>query len=678
MGAYGRFLQQSIGNALKEIGEDRIQLNLAPPITRKTINRGTQHMDENMCLPAKIVLGSILELFENGNTFILEWDNCGDCRQKTYRLLHQSILRQLGVDIQILAAQPQNMTAWLKEIIPDFSKAKGRRLVRRVLKDLWAFDMPLMEKQARPPDNKPKIGICGEIYTILESAANLDLISRLEEQGAYVHNALPLSQFVFQDLLDGKHRLKWGIKFAHLGMLNEVKNWCFRRMKRPDINRALLEKAKEVTEKYFPQHTIGGHGKESVTWAIYYAMTGFDGIVHIMPFPCMPEATVTALMDEVSRDYKIPINHLVFDQQFGEQNLITRTEAMVNLLRFKKNGLSATLAARRPGFWLGFDVGSTSTKAILLNGATLEIIDREYQFTNRNPISAIKQVITEIIKRHPDKDIVGGATTGSGRRLAKALLNAPIAVDEISCQVMGCMLSYPSVRSIIEIGGQDSKFISLDQLGTPNWFNMNSICSAGTGAFLSSAAREFKVPIEKLGTCARSAECAVTITGRCGVFAESDIVSKQQAGYPVNAIVRGMCRALAQNYLGNICRSKKLESPIMFTGAVALNAGVVDAFSEMTGREIIVHPDPRISGALGAAFIALTRDARGGFKDCRAETQFGSHTFNCRDCSNECEVSLVHRDCRIVSALGSRCGKYDEKIVGQLLDNAKISIPLLM
>ncbi len=673
MGIYGTFLKKSIEDTLKMMGVTNVKINLAPPITRKTINRGAQYMDENMCLPAKIILGSILELHERGNKTIVEWDNCGDCRQKTYCLVHQSILRQIGVDAQILVAQPQNMTGWLLEIIPNFPRRKQRKFVRTVLRDLWKFDLQLMEKQANVLNSKPKIGICGEIYTLLEPAANLGLISRLEEQGAYVHNALPLSQFVFQDLLKGDKKLKWATAFAYLEMFDEIKDWCVKKMRRPDVNPALFKKAEAVTEKYFPKHSVGGHGKESVTWTIYYAMAGFDGVVHIMPFPCMPEATVTSLIDEVSKDYGIPVNHLVFDQQFGEQNLITRAEAMVNLLRFKKEGLELILATRRPGLWLGLDVGSTSTKAVLLDGETLEIVDREYQFTNREPINAVKRVVTTIISRHPGKKIIGGATTGSGRRLAKALLDAPLAVDEISCQVMGCMLTNSSVRSIIEIGGQDSKFISLDHFGVPSWFNMNSICSAGTGAFLSSAAREFKIPIEGLGTCARSAECPVTITGRCGVFAESDIVSKQQAGYPINSIVKGMCKALAQNYLSNVCRSKKLEDPIMFTGAVALNEGVVDAFSELIGHEVKVHPDQRVSGAFGAAFMALTQNALGGFEDCKTETQFGSHTFNCHDCSNECEVSLIHRDNVVVCALGSRCGKY-EKFAGQKLEDIKMNI----
>jgi predicted CoA-substrate-specific enzyme activase len=381
--------------------------------------------------------------------------------------------------------------------------------------------------------------------------------------------------------------------------------------------------------------------------------------VHIMPFPCMPEATVSVLIDEAARDHGISVNHFVFDQQFGEQNVITRAEALVNMVRFRRKGVESLLRMSRPGSWLGVDVGSTSTKAVLLDGETLRIADEQYELNQRDPMSAIRSVVTAITSRNPDRPIVGGATTGSGRRLAQALLDAPLAIDEISCQAVGCMLSDRAVRSIIEIGGQDSKFISLDPDGVPDWFGMNSICSAGTGSFLTSAAREFGLAVEELGSCARSASCGVNITGRCGVFAESDIVSKQQAGYPANGIVKGMCRALAQNFVSNVCRSRQLQPPIMFTGAVALNEGVADAFRELSGYDIVIHDDPRVSGALGAAFLALSRDAHGGFDVCRPDTEFASHTFQCRGCSNECEVSLVHRDGQIVCALGSRCGVHD-------------------
>ena len=667
MGAYGRLLKQSINNALKDMDIDNVTLELAPPITRKTVDRGTQYMDENMCLPAKILLGNILEMNDKGIDVAVEWDNCGECRQKAYWLIHQSVLRQIGVNTKVRALQPNDLTGWLMEIIPDFPRSKQRVFIRRILRDLWEHDSRMMEKQAAPSEDAPKIGICGEIYTVLEPAANLDLMARLKKAGAYVHNALPLSHFLYHDLMHGENKLKWSLIFSYLGMYRELRQWCLGSMQRPDVDTALYNRARKETEYYLPKKSVGGHGKESITWTIYYALAGFDSVIHIMPFPCMPEATTSVIIDEVAKDYGIPVNHFVFDQQFGEQNIITRAEALVNMIRFKKKGLDSTLNVRRPGYWLGLDVGSTSTKAVLLDGETLEVVDEEYQFTNRNPINAIKSVITTIGERNPGKEITGGATTGSGRRLAKALLDAPLAVDEINCQTIGCMLADRSIRSIIEIGGQDSKFISLDENGVPNWFSMNSICSAGTGSFLSSAAREFKVPVEELGACARSAKCGVNVTGRCGVFAESDIVSKQQAGYPVNAIAKGMCRALAQNFLNNICRSRKVEGPVMFSGAVALNESVADAFGELSGEDIHIHPRARISGALGAAFISMAQNARGGFTNFDAETSVGSQIIHCTDCANDCEVSFIHRDNHVVCALNSRCGKY-EKYCGLSLE----------
>lgn len=673
MGKYSALLKRLVEETLAEEGVDTIRLELAPPITRSTVDRGSGCMDENVCLPAKITLGNLLDLNDAGIDRVVEWDNCGDCRQKAYWLMHNSILRQMGVKMQIHPIQPLNLTGWLEDLVAHFPRRRKRRLVRRLLRRLWESDLPMMEAQARElaearADGRPKVGVCGEIYTVLEPAANLHLVRRLTDAGAYVHNALPLSQFVFHHLLEARDGLltraawnqaKWAAGFAYLGMWREIADWCFGQMVRPDVDPDLYHRAVREADPYLPKAGVGGHGKGSIVWTIYYALADFDSVVHIMPFPCMPEATTSVIIDEVARDYGISVNHFVFDQQFGEQNVITRAEALVNMVRFRRHGVETLLRTRRAGFWLGVDVGSTSSKAVLVDGTSLEIADEAYEFNQRDPMGAIRTVVTAIASRNPDKPIRGGATTGSGRRLAKALLDAPLAIDEISCQAVGCMLTNRNIRSIIEIGGQDSKFIALDERGVPTWFAMNSICSAGTGSFLSSAAREFDLAVSDLGACARSAQCSVSITGRCGVFAESDIVSKQQAGYPASGIVKGMCRALAQNFLHNVCRSRRLERPIMFTGAVALNEGVADAFGELCGEDIEIHDDPRVSGALGAAFLALTRDALGGFTVCQPDTEFDSYTFQCQGCSNDCEVSLVHRDRRIVCALGSRCGAHD-------------------
>ncbi|MFP4172257.1 MAG: hypothetical protein ACLFV4_05025, partial [Candidatus Hydrogenedentota bacterium] len=239
MGAYGRLLKKSINNALVELGVENVTLELAPPITRKTVDRGTQYMDENMCLPAKILLGNILEMNDKGIDMAVEWDNCGECRQKAYWLIHQSVLRQIGVETKVRALQPNDLTGWLKEIVPDFPRSKQRSFIRRILRDLWEHDSKMMEKQAAPPEDAPRIGICGEIYTVLEPAANLDLMARLKNAGAHVHNALPLSHFLYHDLMHGENKLKWSLIFSYLGMYRELRQWCFGAMQRPDVDTEL-------------------------------------------------------------------------------------------------------------------------------------------------------------------------------------------------------------------------------------------------------------------------------------------------------------------------------------------------------------------------------------------------------------------------------------------------------
>jgi predicted CoA-substrate-specific enzyme activase len=669
MGVYSTLIAEAINYKFSELGIDCVKFVVAPRTTKRTINCGAQCMDENMCLPAKIVFGNILEILKIGINFIIEWDNCGDCRQKTYGLLHQSVLRQLGINsAEILPLQPKGFIKQFAQNIPEVSEKQWKMIMRQVLREVWVHDLDLMKKQIDVPKGKPKIGIVGEIYTVLEPAANAGLLQMLEKYGAYVHNALNLSQFLFGSLLaeeKSRTQIRWLGVFAYLGMWEEIYDWCRGRMRRPDIDHKLFRKAEVVTSKYLGDHEVGGHGRESITWSIYYALSGFDGVVHIMPFPCMPEATVSRLLDEVAKDYDISITHLVFDQQLGEQNIITRAEALVKMLEFKKKGITFFLKKRSDGFFLGTDTGSTTTKATVVNGRTLEVIDSLYQRSHRDPIHTLQEVLDTLLSRNSGVEISGIGVTGSGRRLAQALLgNNTIAIDEISCQTIGCMLVNPKIRTIIEIGGQDSKVIFIDKQGVPFWFNMNSICSAGTGAFLDTLAKEFGVHIDVLNDWVSRATCPTRITGRCAVFAQSDMVSKQQQGESKDNLVKGMFVALVENYLSSVCRSQKLIHPIMFTGGVALNSGVVDAFSESFGKKVIVHPYTKVSGALGAAFVAMASGSSNGSIDLSniGQVKFGTHKIICSDCSNNCEISLTHKDGIIVFAPGSVCGKYDAKI----------------
>jgi hypothetical protein len=143
--------------------------------------------------------------------------------------------------------------------------------------------------------------------------------------------------------------VRWVVGFAYLGMWRELVDWCLGGMERPDVDARPYHQARREADAYLPKEGIGGHGKDSITWTIYYALAGFDSVVHSMPFPCMPETTVSVLIDEAAHDHGISVDHFVFDQQFGEQNVITRAEALVNMVRFRRQGVGPLLETTKPG-----------------------------------------------------------------------------------------------------------------------------------------------------------------------------------------------------------------------------------------------------------------------------------------------------------------------------------------
>lgn len=678
MGYYMKPILETFNSVLSQ-QQIKVRFVLAPPTTKEAVLRGWRLMDENMCLPAKITLGNMVEAIEkNGVKAFSMWDSCGDCRYKVYHQLHQNILsRRYGNDIEMYRFRARSPLRDLKAIDPGITKRVAINMLWKGLWRLWTIDKEQLNHQANLDQDKPRIGIVGEIYTILEPNANLNLLSKLRKQGAAIHNSLPLSQFVF--------RRAWHNKF-------------FRRLglKRPDIDYKLREKAVRETEQYFPEYTVGGHGKESVVNTIYYALAGFDGVVHVQPFPCMPESTVSEFLDEISEDYGIPVNHLTFDQQVGEANLDTRIEALVNMLKlgksFKENpdkktffpGVDKTKVQLEPSreavssnnhqVFLGIDVGSVSTKAVVMDRER-NIRDQFYLDTSRDPVRALQQGFKELGERNQEWDIQGVITTGSARKLAQAVLNANLSIDEITAQTLGCLDFFPEVRSIIEIGGEDSKFIQLEE-GIPKWFNLNSICSAGTGSFFTGAAREFGCSIEEFGQIAKNSQQEVRITGRCGVFAQSDMVTKQQKGYPKEALIRGMCMAMPQNFLNNVARNRKLKAPIMFTGGVASNPGAVEGFERQLGQEVEVHPRNKISGAYGACLYALLFSSQlgaTGFPGFEvAEKNFRHQGFECKDCANHCKVSLLIEENKVKATFGSRCRKWERLEGGNIQSEAEL------
>lgn len=315
--------------------------------------------------------------------------------------------------------------------------------------------------------------------------------------------------------------------------------------------------------------------------------------------------------------------------------------------------------------YLGVDVGSVSTNLVLLDEAG-GVAASVYRRTMGQPIRAVQEGMRELGAQLPaDVEVLGAGTTGSARQLSGVIVGADVVKNEITAHAVAALHVVPQVRTVLEIGGQDSKIILL-QDGIVVDFAMNTVCAAGTGSFLDHQAARLDIPIEEFGSYALRAETGVQIAGRCSVFAESDMIHKQQVGHPIDSIILGLCEALVRNYLNNLAKGKPIEPPVVFQGGVAANIGMKRAFEEALGMEVVIPDHFDVMGAIGAALLA--RELKPGstlFKGFRlAEIEYLTSSFNCKGCSNNCEIVKIMVGGEVLARWGGRCGKWEVDVPG--------------
>ncbi|MCF6459625.1 acyl-CoA dehydratase activase [Clostridium sp. Cult3] len=313
---------------------------------------------------------------------------------------------------------------------------------------------------------------------------------------------------------------------------------------------------------------------------------------------------------------------------------------------------------------MGIDVGSVSTNIILMDDDN-NIHYKKYMRTQGKPIDMLKEGIREIELEKKDANILGVGVTGSGRYLANIIVGADVVKNEITAHAVAGLDFLPHVQTIIEIGGQDSKIIILrDKVVTD--FAMNTVCAAGTGSFLDRQAIRLGVDISEFGDLALKSKSSVRIAGRCAVFAESDMIHKQQLGHNQSDIAKGLCEALVRNYLNNVGKGKEILSPILFQGGVAANVGIRKAFEE-TFRERVYVPDNfDVMGAIGVAILAKEEVKKKGYTNFKGTSihrvDYVVNGFECDGCSNICEVIEIKEDGRLLARYGDKCGKWSNSL----------------
>jgi len=318
--------------------------------------------------------------------------------------------------------------------------------------------------------------------------------------------------------------------------------------------------------------------------------------------------------------------------------------------------------------FLGVDIGSTTTKYALINEKR-EIIDKEYRQTMGKPIEVTQTLLRVLKGRLGDTiDIKGVATTGSGRMVVGDFLDADLIIDEITAHARGAVEIDPLIDTVFEIGGQDSKYISISNT-FPLDFDMNKVCAAGTGSFLHELANKNSINIVKeFQQIALSSEKPIKLTERCTVFMESDLVSYAQRGGQKNDLIAGLCYAIVYNYLHRVVENKKIGERIMFLGGPSLNKAIVAAFEAVLNKGILIPKHREVLGGFGAGISVQEKIA----KEKKKESSFrgideainDTLTFKeaiCHadpNCHNECKLKIYNFSGR-KSVWGGECGRYE-------------------
>jgi predicted CoA-substrate-specific enzyme activase len=312
--------------------------------------------------------------------------------------------------------------------------------------------------------------------------------------------------------------------------------------------------------------------------------------------------------------------------------------------------------------YLGVDVGSISTNLVIID-RDKNVLAKRYLMTEGRPLEAVKRGLKEIGEEIGDKVIIVGAgTTGSGRYLTADFIGADIVRNEITAQAEAAINIDPEVDTIFEIGGQDSKYISIDK-GVIVDFEMNKACAAGTGSFLEEQAERLGISIkEEFGKLALQSKKPVKMGERCTVFIESDLVHHQQRGAKTEDLVSGLSYSIVKNYLNRVVGDRRVGERIFFQGGTAFNKGVIAAFEKVLNKPIKVPPHHDVTGAIGVAILAMKERTweKSSFKGFDlSKRNYEIETFECKGCENLCEIRKVTVEGESPLYYGSRCEKYD-------------------
>ncbi len=316
---------------------------------------------------------------------------------------------------------------------------------------------------------------------------------------------------------------------------------------------------------------------------------------------------------------------------------------------------------------LGLDAGSTTTKAVLLDAADGRVAASCYLRTLGNPVLATQRCLEQLIEQAGSVSIriVQLATTGSGREMVSVFLGACLSVNEIVAHARAAAHYLPEVSSVFEIGGQDSKLISLSE-AIPVDYAMNEGCSAGTGSFLEeSASLDMGVATDQISAAATGSERPIAFGERCAAFINTDVRNALQQGASRQDVIAGLVYSIADNYISRVVGPRHLGEHVLFCGGVALNRSVALAIAARTGRQLMVPPRPELMGCIGAALEAadalragIRPEAPLALEQLAVADMRVTGSFRCKSCDNKCALKKISVGGHVYP-FGGLCSKYD-------------------
>ncbi|MBI4652499.1 CoA protein activase [Candidatus Desantisbacteria bacterium] len=340
-------------------------------------------------------------------------------------------------------------------------------------------------------------------------------------------------------------------------------------------------------------------------------------------------------------------------------------------LQSKKENTSISIVKNIPDkkldAYMGIDIGSISTNLALIDD-TGALISKRYIMTAGNPIKAVMNGLLDLGIELGDRiNIRGVGTTGSARYMIADFVGADIVKNEITAQATAACFIDPLVDTIFEIGGQDSKYISLKN-GIIINFEMNKACAAGTGSFLEEQAEKLNISIKnEFAEYAFSSKNPCKLGERCTVFMENSLVAKLQRGAQKNELLAGLAYSIVENYINRVVASREIGERSFFQGGTAFNKAVVAAFEKFLGKTITVPPNHDVTGAIGMGIIVrdhikqktIDKSLFKGFD--LAKRTYEQNSFECKGCENICEINRIKIEGKDENTLyfGGRCEKYD-------------------